>query len=131
MDLRSQKAKRKDVFVINFWFRIASGLMFLSVVFGSFGAHALKKRLAPEMLEIYRVAGLHHIIYSLSLFVIAWAVSANHPKANAAGWVLLAGMLFFCGSLYGMALTGIKGLGAVTPIGGVLFMIGWGLLALG
>ena len=112
------------------WVRIAALSMALTVILGSFGAHALKAKLTPEMLEIFRVGVLYQIIYSLSIFVAAWRLSMGFPKANTAAWLFLAGILFFSGSLYGLSLSGIKALGAVTPIGGLCFLVGWIVLAL-
>lgn len=115
----------------NPWFRSAAALMFLGVAFGAFGAHGLKDRLSAEALDIYNKAVFYQMIHALGLFVVSLAVSNRHTgKVRLAGYSFLLGILFFSGSLYLLALTGVKAWGAVTPIGGVLFLVGWGSLAL-
>lgn len=110
----------------------ALGALFagLAVAAGAFGAHGLKSRLAPDMLDVFETAARYEMYHALALFVVAWAV-ARWPESGAgvAGWCFVAGILVFSGSLYVLALTGIRWLGAVTPIGGVAFLIGWGVLA--
>lgn len=110
----------------------ALGALFagLAVAAGAFGAHGLKSRLAPDMLEVFETAARYEMYHALALFVVAWAV-ARWPESGAgvAGWCFVAGILVFSGSLYVLALTGIRWLGAITPIGGVAFLIGWGVLA--
>ncbi|MEI7026223.1 DUF423 domain-containing protein [Paenibacillus sp. y28] len=104
--------------------------MFLSVVLGAFGAHALKKRLSPEMAAIYQTAVQYQIAHALGLILMAILAHTAIPSALVitAGWFLFAGILLFCGSLYVLSLTGMKKLGAITPIGGLCFLIGWALL---
>ncbi|MFH1569988.1 MAG: DUF423 domain-containing protein [Gemmatimonadota bacterium] len=110
---------------------LGSALAALAVTLGAFGAHALKGRLSPEDLEIYRTAVLYHFLHALGL--IATALAVQHlPEAAAArwaGWALLAGVVLFSGSLYLLVLTGARLLGAVTPLGGAAFIAGWVLLA--
>ena len=113
------------------WAKVAAGLMALAIVLGSFGAHALKSKLTPEMLEIYRVGVLYQIIHALGLFAVAWLlVETGSAKVHNAGILLTLGILLFSGSLYALSLSGIKMFGAVTPIGGLCFLIGWVLLFL-
>ena len=103
--------------------------MFLGVALGAFGTHGLRQRLSPEMLAIFETGVRYHVYHALGLFVVAW-VSDKHPEglANAAGWALTLGILVFSGSLYVLSITGIRWLGAVTPLGGVSFLVGWILL---
>lgn len=104
---------------------IAASLAALAVGSGAFGAHALKSRLAPDMLAVWQTASHYHLVHAVAL--VALAVGAKDPGRS---WnVLLAGGVLFSGSLYALALSGIRGLGAITPIGGALLVLGWSLLA--
>jgi uncharacterized membrane protein YgdD (TMEM256/DUF423 family) len=105
--------------------------MFLAVALGAFGAHALRQRLTPEMLAVFEVGVRYHVYHALALFAVAW-VSERNPGflAQAAGWAFALGILVFSGSLYLLGATGVRWLGAVTPIGGAAFLAGWALLAL-
>jgi uncharacterized membrane protein YgdD (TMEM256/DUF423 family) len=100
----------------------------LAVAAGAFGAHALRQRLSPEMLNAFEVGARYHMYHSLALVAVAWA-STRWPGAGAAGWLFVAGILVFSGSLYLLGLTGHRWLGAVTPVGGLAFLVGWLLLA--
>jgi uncharacterized membrane protein YgdD (TMEM256/DUF423 family) len=100
---------------------------FISVAAGAFGAHALKQRLSPELLAVFETGARYQMYHALGLFAVSFAVSQNHP-ASPAGWAMLAGIVLFSGSLYALALTSIRGLGAITPIGGLCFLAGWALL---
>jgi uncharacterized membrane protein YgdD (TMEM256/DUF423 family) len=107
----------------------ASG--FVGVAAGAFGAHGLKARLTPELLAVFDTAARYQMLHALALLAVAWAISRWPGRAAvASGWCFVAGTLIFSGSLYLMALTGVRGLGAITPVGGVLFLCGWLLLAL-
>ena len=107
----------------------ASG--FIGVAAGAFGAHGLKARLTPELLAVFDTAARYQMIHALALLAVAWAISRWPGRAAvASGWCFVAGTLIFSGSLYLLALTGVRGLGAITPVGGVLFLCGWLLLAL-
>jgi len=103
----------------------------LGVAFGAFGAHALRARLAPAMLAVYHTAVLYHLVHALALGLVAVLV-ASKPSAlgSGAGAAFVIGIVLFSGSLYALALSGVRGLGAVTPFGGVAFLVGWALLAL-
>jgi uncharacterized membrane protein YgdD (TMEM256/DUF423 family) len=102
----------------------------LAVAAGAFGAHALRARLAPDQLAVFETAARYHMFHALGLLAVAWAASRFPGAAVAwAGWLLLAGTVLFSGSLYALALTGVRALGAVTPLGGVAFVAGWALLA--
>lgn len=103
---------------------------FIGVAAGAFGAHALKARLAPDQLAIFEVGVRYQLVHALALLAVAWACT-RWPGllANASGWSFTAGTVLFSGSLYLLALTGVRAFGAVTPVGGVLFLAGWLLLA--
>ena len=107
-------------------FAISSGLGFVGVGAGAFGAHALKTRISPEMLAVFQTGVLYHLVHAVAIAIAAIAVS-RWPGATtvAAGWLFAAGVLLFSGSLYLLAITGIRALGAVTPLGGLCFLGGW------
>jgi uncharacterized membrane protein YgdD (TMEM256/DUF423 family) len=113
-----------------FFFALGSLLAFLAVALGAFAAHALKERLAPDMLAIFETGVRYHMYHALALFAVGWAC-ARWPASSAhlAGWAFLFGILVFSGSLYILSLTGMRWLGAITPIGGLAFLIGWLALA--
>lgn len=105
--------------------------MFAGVALGAFGAHALKGRLSAEALQIYQTAVFYHFTHALGLFVVAWAQSqSSDARVRVAGLAFVLGIFVFSGSLYLLAVTGMRWLGALTPIGGVLFLAGWALLTL-
>ncbi len=101
-----------------------------AVAAGAFGAHALKSILDPAMLAVYETAARYQMYHALGLFVVAWLCrETNSPLASKAGWLFCAGTLLFSGSLYLVALAGIKWMGALTPLGGVSFISGWACVA--
>jgi uncharacterized membrane protein YgdD (TMEM256/DUF423 family) len=102
----------------------------ISVAAGAFGAHALRERLAPDMLAVFETGARYQMYHALGLLAVAWAVT-RWPASTAglAGWLFLAGTLLFCGTLYLLALTGQRWLGAITPLGGLAFIAGWAALA--
>jgi uncharacterized membrane protein YgdD (TMEM256/DUF423 family) len=105
--------------------RIGAALCFLAVALGAFGAHALKVKLDRYgMTDVWNKAVLYHFIHAIAVFVLGLAVNIN----RGAAWLLIAGILFFSGSLYLMALTNVRWLGAITPIGGLCFLAGWAWL---
>lgn len=106
--------------------------MFLSVALGAFGAHGLKSRISEEMLSIYQTGVHYHMIHALGLIMVAILSSKLPPSSwvNGAGWLLMIGIVLFSGSLYVLSITGIRVLGAITPLGGVAFLIGWLFLAI-
>ena len=110
------------------WVAVAAMLGGLAVVAGAFGAHALKARLSPEALAWWQTAAQYHLIHAVALFAIALAPSTRivRPRAyRLARGAFLAGITIFAGTLYLMALTDVRGLGAVTPFGGVGLIFGW------
>ncbi|MDF2725546.1 MAG: hypothetical protein K0Q59_5223 [Paenibacillus sp.] len=106
-------------------------LMLLAVALGAFGAHMLDGRIDEDMLSAYKTGVQYHIAHALGLLIIGvLADKLGHAKRlSLAGLFIGIGIILFSGSLYVMALTGVRVLGAITPIGGVSFMIGWALLA--
>ena len=115
------------------FFVIGSASAGIAVAFGAFGAHALRARLSPDMLAVYETGARYQMFHALALLVVAWAGTRwpGSRAITASGWLFVAGTLLFSGSLYALSLTGVRGLGAVTPIGGVAWLIGWGCLAWG
>lgn len=102
----------------------------LGVAAGAFGAHALRAQLEPRMLEVFETGVRYQMYHALALFAAAWLVQQTEATAaHLAGWAFVAGILLFSGSLYAMAFGGTRGLGAITPVGGVAFLIGWIALA--
>ena len=104
----------------------------LAVMLGAFGAHILKAQLEPARLVTYQTAVDYHFYHALGLLA-AGLSSAHCPRPallRLAGWLMAAGLLLFCGSLYLLALTGVRGLGAITPFGGLAWMAAWLLLAM-
>ena len=105
-----------------------SGL--ISVAAGAFGAHALKGRLSDYHLGVFETAARYQMYHALALVLIGLlALSRPQTALQAAGGSMVAGTVLFSGSLYVLALTDMRWLGAITPLGGLAFMIGWGLLA--
>ena len=103
---------------------------FVAVAAGAFGAHGLKSRLSAEMLSVFETAVRYQTYHALALLAAAWAVSQWPGRAAvSAGWLFVAGTVLFSGSLYALALTGIRSLGAITPLGGLCFLAGWICLA--
>jgi len=113
------------------WLILGATSAFLSVAAGAFGAHALRARLAPDLLNIFETGARYHMYHSLGLIAIGLlAQSRPSPLLNGAGWAMVAGLLLFSGSLYALALSGVRALGAITPLGGLGFLVGWLLFAL-
>ena len=99
---------------------------FLGVAAGAFGGHALKNILTQEMLAIYEIGVRYQMYHALALFGSAWACSLfSSSLCVASGWCFIAGILLFSGSLYVLAITGIRAVGMITPLGGIAFLVGW------
>lgn len=113
------------------FFVIGAVLAFIAVGAGAFGTHGLKHKLSAEMLDIFEVGVKYQMYHALAIILVALSFNlfANAMMAWS-GWIFLGGTILFSGSLYILALTGIKAWGAVTPIGGLLFLIGWALYAI-
>jgi uncharacterized membrane protein YgdD (TMEM256/DUF423 family) len=114
------------------FFAVGAILAGLSVAAGAFGAHALKAILTPEMLTVFETGARYQMYHALALIVVGLSLQNYASQTfRKAGVAFLVGVVLFSGSLYALALSGIRGLGALTPLGGVAFLIGWGLLAWG
>ncbi|RUO39601.1 DUF423 domain-containing protein [Pseudidiomarina aestuarii] len=101
--------------------------MALGVILGAFGSHGLKERLSADMLAVYQTGVQYQIYHALGLLLVA-ALMVPYPNATGlrtGGWILLAGIILFSGSLYLLALTGWRFFGPITPVGGVCFIVGW------
>jgi len=104
---------------------------FIAVGAGAFGAHGLKAIVTPDLLAVFETGVRYQMVHALALFAVAWTIGRWPGRAAmASGWCFVAGTAIFSGSLYLLTLTGVRGLGAITPVGGVLFLVGWILLAL-
>lgn len=113
------------------WLALAALYGFVGVALGAFGAHALRARLGADALAIYKTAVEYQFVHALALLAVgALSVLRPSPLLHYAGLCFALGILLFSGSLYGLCLTGIRAFGPVTPIGGLLFLIGWALLGL-
>ena len=100
----------------------------LAVAFGAFGAHGLKNHLDTYSMGVWEKAVLYHFIHAFGLLIVGLAArsgSLNAATASRVGWLMLAGIILFCGSLYALALTRVTVLGAITPLGGVAFIAAW------
>lgn len=107
-------------------FITACGFSFLTVVLGAFGGHVLKRALAGDLYEIFEVGVRYQMYHALALFVVAWALVVwPGIRADISASLFSAGIVFFSGSLYILALTGTRSWGMVTPVGGLLFLAGW------
>jgi uncharacterized membrane protein YgdD (TMEM256/DUF423 family) len=109
---------------------VGAGAALLAVALGAFGAHALRGRLGPEALATFEVGVRYHMYHALGLLAVA-AARARWPGAATAGagWLFVAGIVLFAGSLYALAFGGPRWLGAITPLGGLAFLLGWASLA--
>ncbi|HEV2749582.1 MAG TPA: DUF423 domain-containing protein [Gemmatimonadales bacterium] len=104
----------------------------VAVAAGAFGAHALRARLAPDLLAAFETGVRYQMYHALALLFVAWAITRwPAPPVRAAGWLFVAGTIVFSGSLYLYAWTGARFFGAVTPLGGLAFLGGWLALAVG
>ena len=103
---------------------------FLAVSIGAFAAHMLRDRLSPELLNTFQTGVQYHMYHALALFGLG-VMMINFPTANLlriSAYLMLAGIVLFSGSLYLLSITGIRWLGAITPLGGVCFLVAWALL---
>jgi uncharacterized membrane protein YgdD (TMEM256/DUF423 family) len=107
----------------------ASG--FVAVAAGAFGAHALRARIGPDLLVVFETGARYQMYHALALVAVAWVAARwPGPLPQWAGWLFVAGTVLFSGSLYALALSGVRWLGAVTPLGGAAFLAGWICLAM-
>jgi len=109
---------------------IAAILGFLGVAFGAFGAHGLRNRLSPDMLSVFEIGVRYQMYHACALLAVGWAYT-RWPGAvlRASGWLFVVGTALFSGSLYALSMSGVRWLGAITPIGGCALLAGWLCLA--
>ena len=114
------------------WSAVAAIALGLAVMIGAFGAHALRGRLDAYSIGIYERAVFYHFVHALGILIVASFARNGLLSPSGVSWVcgmLLAGIVIFCGSLYILAISGVRTWGAVTPFGGLAFIAGWFLLA--
>jgi len=112
------------------WLRAGALAAAIAVALGAFGAHGLKSRVPPDLLAVFETGVRYHMYHALGLLAVAWIASrAPGPWCHAAGWLFLGGIVVFSGSLYLLVFTGARWLGAITPLGGLAFILGWVALA--
>lgn len=112
------------------WLALGAFNALISVAAGAFAAHALKSRLTPDMLGVFETGARYQMYHALGLLAVG-LLALQGRRVNAAGWVMLAGIALFCGSLYALALTGVRLLGAITPLGGLCFLAAWLVFGIG
>jgi uncharacterized membrane protein YgdD (TMEM256/DUF423 family) len=111
-------------------FALGCACALLGVAAGAFGAHALRARLAPDLLAVFETGVRYQLVHALALLAAAWAATRWPGRlVNAAAALFVTGIVLFSGSLMLLATTGLRALGMVTPFGGVAFIVGWGCLA--
>ncbi|MEP7157436.1 MAG: DUF423 domain-containing protein [Betaproteobacteria bacterium] len=112
-------------------------LAFLGVALGAFGAHALKTRIEPELLSAYQTGVQYHLVHALGVILVGVLVQVLPPATRgskalvASGWTMMIGLILFSGSLYLLALSGVRSLGIVTPFGGMALLTAWLMLVVG
>ena len=112
------------------FFALGALAAFIGVALGAFAAHGLKARLDATMLATFETGVRYHMYHALALLAVGWAATRWPGAAvNASGWLFVAGIVLFSGSLYILSLTGVRWLGAITPVGGLAFLAGWLCLA--
>ncbi len=114
------------------WTLIGAIFMALAVMLGAFGAHGLKDRLSEYSMTVYEKAVFYHFVHAIGILLVALLARASAISvsgANRIGWLLSLGILLFSGSLYALAISGVRALVAVTPLGGVAFIAAWCVLA--
>ena len=116
----------------NTFLLVGSLVGFLGVAAGAFGAHGLRSRLSPDMLTVFETAVRYQMYHVFALLITAVVIGrvGDARLLTIAGWSFIMGIVLFSGSLYALALTGISSLGAITPVGGLAFLVGWACLAI-
>ena len=112
--------------MVKYFLVIGSLSAFIAVALGAFGAHALKGKLDPDLFNVFEVGVRYQMYHALALIALGWLID-RYPGAPLApaGWLFVAGSVLFSGSLYALALSGTRWLGAITPFGGFCFLAGW------
>lgn len=111
------------------FFALGSLFAFLAVALGAFGAHSLQSTFASGMADVYETGVRYQFYHALGLFAVAFAISRwKDAPVSLAGWLFVVGIILFSGSLYLLSTTGIRWLGAITPLGGLAFLAGWAIL---
>jgi uncharacterized membrane protein YgdD (TMEM256/DUF423 family) len=110
------------------WLKVSAALGLTGVALGAFGAHGLRQRLTPELLNAYTTGVLYHLLHALALLALALYGRATQSAIGVPAALFAAGILLFSGSLYALALTSVPRLGMVTPLGGLCFLAGWAAL---
>ena len=112
------------------WFVVGAVSAAVGVALGAFGAHGLKSRVSAEMLAVFETGVRYQMYHALALLAVGWTATRWPGSAvSVSGWLFLSGIVLFSGSLYLMTFTGARWLGAITPIGGLAFILGWSMLA--
>jgi uncharacterized membrane protein YgdD (TMEM256/DUF423 family) len=116
----------------NTFLLVGSLVGFLGVAAGAFGAHGLRSRLSPDMLAVFETAVRYQMYHVFALLITAVVMGrvGDARLLTIAGWSFITGIVLFSGSLYALALTGVSSLGAITPLGGLAFLVGWACLAI-
>lgn len=116
---------------VRFALMLGALAMGMAVALGAFGAHALKARLSPEMAAVWQTGVQYHAWHALALLAVGILLAQDPSRGGlvVAGWLFAAGIVLFSGSLYVLALTGVRGFGAITPLGGVAWLAGWAVFA--
>src|SRR5438045_6478149 len=108
------------------WFAAGCGLMVLAVIAGAFAAHGLKSHLSADDLDVWQTGARYHAYHAIGLIAVAYAAARwQSSLSSLAGWLFVAGIVLFSGSLYLLAVSSVKWLGAITPLGGLCFIGGW------
>jgi uncharacterized membrane protein YgdD (TMEM256/DUF423 family) len=112
------------------WFAAGAFFAFLSVAFGAFATHGLRARLSVDALTVFETGARYQMYHALALFAVAYAAQRwGGGMSSLAGGLFVAGIVLFSGSLYGLAISGTRTLGLITPLGGLAFLAGWAVLA--
>ncbi|HVZ70169.1 MAG TPA: DUF423 domain-containing protein [Rhizomicrobium sp.] len=112
---------------MNGWLIVAALNGFIAVAAGAFGAHGLRGSYDAQSMSVFETGALYHMFHALAIGIAAIALRSS--STNWPAWLFLAGIVLFCGSLYSMALSGVRAIGIVTPFGGLAFLAGWAALA--
>jgi uncharacterized membrane protein YgdD (TMEM256/DUF423 family) len=110
---------------VSYWSVIGAVNAAIAIGLGAFAAHGLKGRVPPDMLLVFETGARYHMYHALGLLAVAWLSTERGPAANLPGILMLAGIVLFSGSLYALSLSGVRWLGAITPLGGLAFIAAW------